>query len=499
VRKLLPFLALLLLDCSHASTPPTTQGAPAAKPQRFLTDAMGRARIVHGVNVDNHAKGDPGRMPDITDAEIAMLADDFGFNLVRVLIFWDAAEPSEGQWDAAYFDRVAALVDRFHAKGIDVVLDMHQDVYGPAVSGDGAPAWATRTDGQPFHQQTLWSANYFEPAVERAFDNFWGYDAKNADLQDHYVETWRRIAERFASHPGVLGYDVINEPSPGSQIDLAEILFRQAEDPGGKSETFDEGLFARFYERAIGGIRKADPDKWIFFEPRYGAPANGMRSYIPHLDDARSGDPHLAYAPHLYSAAMEANSAFDPNGDDILSLWEAARDDELAVLDCPTWIGEWGFAWGWPNAPTFGARILDMADRRMVGWTYWSWDPGTPGSWSLYDRGDATSGRPAGPTPAGVAVIRPYPRAIAGTPVSFSFEGTTKTFTLEFKDAAGVTGPTEIFVPRARVYPSGVTVTCDDTPSTCSYTWDATRKDVLLVTNASHDGVHRVTIAASGK
>src|SRR5262249_9807199 len=151
---------------------------------------------------------------------------------VRLLIFWDAAEPTEGNWDDTYLDRVNQQVDRFWSKGIRVILDMHQDVYGPAVTGDGAPAWATRTDGQPFEQQMIWSANYFEPAVKRAFDNFWAYDAgPNADLQDHYAETWRRIAARFATHPGVIGYDVINEPSPGSKIDLGEILFRREEDP----------------------------------------------------------------------------------------------------------------------------------------------------------------------------------------------------------------------------------------------------------------------------
>lgn len=484
------FALVTLLACSDgASSSPSSSPAP----QRFLVDDSGRALILHGVNVDNHAKSDPQRMPDIADAEIGMLADDFGFDAVRLLVFWDAAEPAEGTWDSAYLDRVAAQVDRFWAKGIRVILDMHQDVYGPAVSGDGAPAWATRTDGQPFQLQMPWSANYFEPAVERAFDNFWAHTT-DADLQDHYARTWRVIAARFAAHPGVLGYDVINEPSPGSKIDLSEILLRHQEPPGGPSQTFDEGPFALFYGRVIASIRETDPNKWIFFEPRFGAPANGMRSFLPHLVDPRHGPPRLAYAPHLYSAAMEANSAYAPSGDAILSLWASQRDEEIATLDCPTWIGEWGFSWGWQNAPIFGARVLALADQRMTGWTYWSWDPGTPGSWSLYDRGDSATGRPAGITPAGATVIRPYPRAIAGQPVSFSFDAGSRVFELVFRDAAGVSGPTEIFVPRARVYPTGVTVTCDDQPSTCKTAWDSTRADTLLVTNAPHDGVHRVRI-----
>jgi endoglycosylceramidase len=375
---------------------------------------------------------------------------------------------------------------------------MHQDVYGPAVNGDGAPAWATRTDGQPYMQQQIWSANYFEPAVERAFDNFWAYDAgPDADLQDHFAQTWKRIAKRFAAHPGVLGYDLINEPSPGSKIDLGEILFRKAEDPGGMSETFDEGPFARFYQRMIAAIRTVDADKWVFFEPRFGAAANGMRSYVPHLDDPRAGEPHVAYAPHLYSATMEATTSYDA-ADPTLSMWESQRDEEQKALDCPTWIGEWGFGWGWTNAPAFGAALLEMADRKMLGWSYWSWDPGTPGSWSLYDRGDVASQRAAGPTPAGVTLIRPYPRLIAGQPVSFSFDPGSRVFELDFKDKSGASGTTEIFVPRARVYPAGVTVTCDDDASTCSFSWDANREDTLVVTNAPHDGVHRIRVVPAG-
>src|SRR5699024_7272669 len=31
-----------------------------------------------------------------------------------------------------------------------------------------------------------------------------------------YVAMWAMLAERFGAHPAVLGYDVLNEPTPGS-------------------------------------------------------------------------------------------------------------------------------------------------------------------------------------------------------------------------------------------------------------------------------------------
>src|SRR4051812_33095857 len=108
-------LALAAFVCSLAcSKSPDPAPSPAsARQQRFLTDAQGRALILHGINVDNHAKSDPKRMASISDEEIAMLSRDLGFDHVRMLVFWDAAEPEEGRWDDAYYDRVAAEVDRF--------------------------------------------------------------------------------------------------------------------------------------------------------------------------------------------------------------------------------------------------------------------------------------------------------------------------------------------------------------------------------------------------
>lgn len=44
---------------------------------------------------------------------------------------------------------MARRVRWFRAQGIRVVLDMHQDLWGPATTGNGAPTWATYTDGLP--------------------------------------------------------------------------------------------------------------------------------------------------------------------------------------------------------------------------------------------------------------------------------------------------------------------------------------------------------------
>ena len=103
-------------------------------------------------------------MPSITRDEVRMLAERWGFNLVRFLVFWDAVEPVPGQYDGAYLDRVEQRLDWFHEAGILVLLDMHQDVYARRFCCDGAPEWAIRDDGLPFELQGLQPV----PAVRRA-------------------------------------------------------------------------------------------------------------------------------------------------------------------------------------------------------------------------------------------------------------------------------------------------------------------------------------------
>jgi Glycoside hydrolase family 5 C-terminal domain len=100
-------------------------------------------------------------------------------------------------------------------------------------------------------------------------------------------------------------------------------------------------------------------------------------------------------------------------------------------------------------------RVAALADQNMVGWTYWhygSWsDPtGNPSAEGMF-AGDLQ--RPGTLKQAKADVlIRTYPQAIAGTPVSYSFDPATKAFTLAFDADPSIDAPTQIFVPVARHY-----------------------------------------------
>jgi hypothetical protein len=151
--------------------------------------------------------------------------------------------PRAGEVDAAYLDALAAPVDLLHAEGIYVLLDMHQDVRARCFCCDGAPEWAIRDEGEPFTPQAQWFLNDFLPAVKRSFDLFRAGDrGAHPDLQVHFAAAWQAVARRFRGHPGVIGYDQFNEPSPGSKTDVGERLGRPNTD--GPSPAFDrEDLF----------------------------------------------------------------------------------------------------------------------------------------------------------------------------------------------------------------------------------------------------------------
>lgn len=442
--------------------------APPPGDERFVLDDAGAALLLHGINVISAAKSDPERLARIDASDVERIAGRWGFNFVRLLIFWDAVEPRPGEFDQAYLDAVAARVDLFHARGVHVMLDMHQDVYAARFCCDGAPEWAIRDDGEPFELQSQWFANYYQPAVMRAFDNFWAHDGPHADLQEHFAKAWVAVAERFRDHPGVLGYDLINEPFPGSLFDIFEAATRKSPADGGTSRQFDEELLGPFYQRLVNRIRAVDKDAWLFFESRYGAPGNGSPCYLPQLTDPREGGPRLVYAPHLYSVLLEAKNAYGAS-DLTIPEWEREREADAERLRTPVLAGEWGLAWGADGADRFTREVVEMADRQMMGWAYWSYDASGPSGWAPWD---ASTGED---NPMAAVLVRPYPRRVTGRPVRYDFDTDTGVFTLELVADPTIAGDTEIFLPPAR-YGAGYELTVNGAASgSWTSRWDAAR------------------------
>lgn len=97
-------------------------------------------------------------------------------------------------------------------------------------------------------------------------------------------------------------------------------------------------------------------------------------------------------------------------------------------------------------------RMVADADANLVGWMYWQWlfyeDPTGSHDSGLWPAGPATSAQLD-------ALSETYAEAIAGTPISMTYDPSTADFYLTYRVDPAITAPTVIFVPVSRHYPGG--------------------------------------------
>jgi hypothetical protein len=142
---------------------------------------------------------------------------------------------------------------------------------------------------------------------------------------------WRRIAERYAGNPYIIGYDLLNEP-----------LLR-------RYEGLDEADLRELYVQLTAAIREVDPNGLIFVEGDDWAQNFRMLEPI-------DWDPHLVLAFHSYPPTASAP--------------ELARWDSLRVrYGVPLWHGETGEV----EAPFDRNREATTFLRSAgVGWSWWT-------------------------------------------------------------------------------------------------------------------------------
>jgi endoglycosylceramidase len=418
-------------------------GTLEAPAPQFVVDDCGRVLILRGTNVEGGNKGsavDDDHLPDSFDSQQHL--GQFGWNSVRFLISWGAVEPTQGSYDEDYLDELETWMDFYAEQGIHVVLDMHQDVYGWAVGGNGAPDWAVITDGlevQPIDEGQPWYLAAVDPAAQAAYQNFWDPERGHPELQDHFFGAWSHVAERFADHPAIIGYDLLNEPVFANG-DFDETLAIQAQAAAG---TFRNPRLTAFTQRGIETIRAADDDGWILVEP------TSLLNAFPYagdldasqISDHRAAGPRLGYAPHFYELNVHDGLGYAADSP-YIAQWEDFRTGEAEALQATLYMGEFGGPPDQERMDEYIDETLTMADRAMAGWAQWSWDPAqeAEGSWSpVTVDGELTRN--------GERLLRVQPRAVAGVPESFSWDAATSVFRMSWSERDGVQGPTELAAP----------------------------------------------------
>ncbi|MGW2665514.1 cellulase family glycosylhydrolase [Nocardia tengchongensis] len=438
----------------------------AGMTSEYLRDDQGRALILHGLNTSGSAKDEAG-LPWISDADVVREHQQLGTNSVRYLLQWRKIEPQPGIYDEQYLDAVAERLRWYRSQDMHVILDMHQDTYSPyacgAGAGNGAPQWATLTDGLPCTTQNPWVLTYLQPAVVRAYDNFWNKNGNHPELMTRYTAMWQHVAQRFRDEPAVYGYDLMNEPFGGSR------QFAEFEGP----------VLTPFYQGLIDAIRAVDVHGWIFAEPQSFGVNQGLGSDLGALRGDR-----IALAPHFYPGAVDLGGSNTGIVGFLIkaefAAWRANMTGLARKLGRPLWIGEVGaMNFGVPGARQYTSDWLDLADSLHIGWTYWSNDPDA----GCADNAVGPMCLNTGLTAVGrILAARPYPRAVAGDPTQISYRDGR--LTVSWKDRAGVVGPTEIWFPGTGTPP----ITSSD-----QCRWDAASR-TLFVTGAAIDGTHTVTV-----
>lgn len=191
----------------------------------------------------------------------------WGFTWVRLVFTWEAVEHAgPGLYDEAYLTYLRDVVELAGSHGLGVVLDPHQDVWSRFTGGDGAPAWTLEAaglrprtlhptaafthqgNGDPLPAMS-WAQNYQKLGCATMFtlffggdryaprttvcrsdvgptsedtaylDEVWGGGERRLGigtfLQGHYLRAVRTVAEAVAGCDNLLGFDTLNEPSPG--------------------------------------------------------------------------------------------------------------------------------------------------------------------------------------------------------------------------------------------------------------------------------------------
>ncbi|MGZ4211932.1 MAG: cellulase family glycosylhydrolase [Actinomycetota bacterium] len=416
---------------------------------RWLTDARGRVVVFHGVNMVMKTPPYEPSSIGFGDDDAAFLERE-GFNTVRLGVILKGLEPQPGPFDDAYLENIRSTIRVLGEHGIRVLVDFHQDMYNEHFDGEGLPDWMVRHDGLPAEPDGGFPANYFAmPALWRAYDHLWANDPgpRGIGLQDEYAAAWRHVAAAMRDEPAVFGYDIFNEPWPGS-------VWPTCLNPQG-CPLFDATLTS-FFSRIIAQIRTVDPTTMTFYET-HPIFAGGADVHMPSTGDAFAG-----FSFHVY--CLGSTVGLPPNllGEASCPLGEDRPFDRAEAQSQRTGdallLSEFGAT---DDVPTI-ARDLDAADRHVDSCQYWT-----------YSGGDPCCPRPAEgviidpskpPTPDNVkqakldALVRPYPRAVAGTPLSWGYDTASDTFTFAYGTDPRIHADTEVFVPAARHYAGGYVV-----------------------------------------
>jgi cellulase (glycosyl hydrolase family 5) len=385
-RALVPILASVVLLGAVVVVALTTPGGSGPSPSPPPSSGPGPSPAAGQVTA-HHGRFWLGSRPIVLRGVLMPLSGpasrfarvaSWGMNLVRLQVNWARLEPSPptrgpgGSWvhayDQTYLARVVGAVRAAQAGGLWVVVGNYRD----RLTFFGYPDWLYRPAFNS-HRMTY-------PRTHRGFlraeTDFWTDPLR----QRLTSEMLRDLAGSLAGVPGILGYEMLNEPQRGT-LPLTRATVQRIVD---------------WQASAAGGVRRADPPRVVFFMAinwnDVGLPVADLSGFVnlgnASLDfhdyfGARWGSGWLQDrrdpAYHLDNEHVFATVSISPNATApyIGSAWVQERQIR-AVLDVlkPTGItlmvGEFGDYAGDPGIERLYGTMTSAFNALGVSWaTNW--------------------------------------------------------------------------------------------------------------------------------
>lgn len=368
-------LLTTLIICFASSTS-LANNTPTLSPLRVigpdLVDESDEVVLLRGVNLGNwlllepwmfglNQSKDPGGFPD--QASILRLLRDrfgedradelidtyranwvlprdmeiiksFGFNAIRLPIHYslleDDSRPMQLRPDA--FKWIDRGVEMAADEGLYVILDLHGVPGGQSID---APT------GE-IDRNELWT---------------------DSQAQSRTVWLWSKIAERYADHPSVAAYDVVNEPFGDFSTNISPIMKR---------------LFGEIHD----AIRNVDPDTLIY------APGT-LQGIAFYGNPADMGWQNVGFTEHAYPGLFGWGEPTVSEHARFVAQWVGDRERLLDGWGVPFLIGEFNPVFDHVGGDALTRAYFDLYNNLGWGATMWAYKtvkarPGVePSNWYL--------------------------------------------------------------------------------------------------------------------
>ena len=506
----LPRIFLYLLINFNILT--TTNQFSIDPTNRFILDKHGRYSIFHGGNVVVKL---PPYLPilDKFDYQYSLNTPHdletmkrLGFNSVRLGVIWEAVEKAPGVYDDEYLDKVEQIINTLGENGIYTMVDAHQDVFSRQFCGEGVPYFyvnemgydkkcdasaLTRIldfvgvcktiedfnfrfdeNGLPLIEDCVthnFQDYHFIAGFSSAYRNFY---ENRANIQDKFVEFWKKVVTRFKDNEYILGYDLWNEPAPGGPMEDIKSFIP------GRPDIKD---ILPVYRKVDTELRKIKPNYILFFEntpvpdilPIFG----GL--FLGSMDEKPAGDdvPQV-YNFHTYCCL---------SGTDTCAHGEASYDKSIKVcptfhqkqfkkeiktaekLNVPMFLSEFGACSDSLACYNEIISVMKITEENFISWSYWNYKPYGDHTTSaiemvsyegIYnDDGTVQNIKEKG-------LSRGYVMYYQGKPIDFKYQTNSNTnFETSFEYHKNITEPSVLYYNKDFFYKKGynIQVINDDT------------------------------------